>query len=408
MRVVQSAARLAAFGISLIGLVHSISAEEKTYGQARDFLAAHTKVLELKGDNGARVVVCPEYQGRVMTSTCDGLEGRSLGWINYKYIDEHKHDKQFNNYGGEDRFWLAPEGGQFSLWFAPGAKQVFATWFTPPALNEGAFRVISHDANPFYRLTRRTSLRNASGTDFDLEVVRQVNLLSGRQFGHYFGTAAKRLLDNSRTKMVGFETDNTLVNRGAPMKRATGLVSIWSLGMFPPGPKTEIIVPYKAGAEAELGPIVKADYFGPIPPERLHVAPGAVIFRGDGNYRSKIGISQKRARPVAGALDRQAGVLTLVHFTMPSEPAQHAYCNNAWDLPQQQPYVGDVLNSYNDGPTEPGKPALGGFFELETLSPAIELAPGQSLKHVHSTFHIVGDVKSLIAIANAALGVDLK
>ena len=75
---------------------------------------------------------------------------------------------------------------------------------------------------------------------------------------------------------------------------------------------------------------------------------------------------------------------------------------------QQEPYRGDVFNSYNDGPPEPGKPAMGGFYELESLSPAAQLPTGKSLSHTHSTFHIEGDPAALARVAKAALGVDIK
>src|SRR6266581_844212 len=70
-----------------------------TYGQARDFLTKHTKVLELSNEDGGRVAICPEYQGRVMTSTCGGLDGKSFGWINRTFIEKGSKDAHFNNYG---------------------------------------------------------------------------------------------------------------------------------------------------------------------------------------------------------------------------------------------------------------------------------------------------------------------
>ena len=39
------------------------------YSQARDFLVKHTKVIEMTNEDGGRVAICPEYQGRIMTST---------------------------------------------------------------------------------------------------------------------------------------------------------------------------------------------------------------------------------------------------------------------------------------------------------------------------------------------------
>ena len=74
-----------------------------------------------------------------------------------------------------------------------------------------------------------------------------------------------------------------------------------------------------------------------------------------------------------------------------------------WEI-QDQPYAGDVVNSYNDGPPAPGVPPLGGFYELESSSPALALAPGESHTHRHRTLHLTGTPAALDALAQAALG----
>ncbi|MET0594867.1 MAG: DUF6786 family protein, partial [Polyangiaceae bacterium] len=80
--------------------------------------------------------------------------------------------------------------------------------------------------------------------------------------------------------------------------------------------------------------------------------------------------------------------------------------NSMWEQ-QKEPYKGDVINSYNDGPTEPGKASLGGFYEIESSSPAAALAPNEKLVHVHQTFHFTGPRDALDAIARKVLGVSL-
>jgi hypothetical protein len=80
--------------------------------------------------------------------------------------------------------------------------------------------------------------------------------------------------------------------------------------------------------------------------------------------------------------------------------------NSKWEL-QQQPYAGDVANSYNDGPPAPGAKPLGPFYELESSSPAAALAPGASLEHGHRTLHLTGARAALDAIARATLGAGL-
>jgi len=93
------------------------SVEKGEYGFDLTFLGKELKVVELvNGD--ARMVVVPKYGGRVMTSSSRGLKGHSNGWINYDLITSQKTDHYSNPYGGEERLWLGPEGGQFSVFYA--------------------------------------------------------------------------------------------------------------------------------------------------------------------------------------------------------------------------------------------------------------------------------------------------
>jgi hypothetical protein len=77
-----------------------------------------------------------------------------------------------------------------------------------------------------------------------------------------------------------------------------------------------------------------------------------------------------------------------------------------WEI-QKEPFGGDVVNSYNDGPASPGAKPLGPFYELESSSPAGALKPGETLAHVHATMHFQGDEKALDKIARAVLGVGI-
>jgi hypothetical protein len=380
-----------------------------SYGEARDFLAKHTKLVELTNQAGARVAVAPEWQGRVMTSTCGGQEGLSFGFVNRDFIEAGKTDPQFNNYGAEDRMWLCPEAGQFSLWFKPGEKQVLKNWQTAPALNEGAWKVVAQPQpnDPTVRMSTQMKFQNTSATPFELDVNRDVRLLGGDDFGKLFGASAAAIIGQAGVKTVAYETMNQIINRGPAFSKEKGLVSIWILGMMNAGPKAVILVPYKSGPESELGPVVKSDYFGPLPADRLKITPEAVLFVADSKFRSKIGTSQRRARNVLGSIDFEAGVLTLVQFTMPDDPAKHDYLNNMWEVPQTNPFTGDVANAYNDGPNDLGK-QLGAFYEIESISPAKELKTGESLIHRHRTIHVQADAATLRKLAKETLGIDLE
>ena len=90
----------------------------------------------------AKVAVAPAWQGRVMTSTAGAMPGLSFGWINRELIASGKLLPHMNPFGGEDRFWMGPEGGQFSIFFAKGAKFEFADWFTPALFDTLPFKVV--------------------------------------------------------------------------------------------------------------------------------------------------------------------------------------------------------------------------------------------------------------------------
>jgi hypothetical protein len=172
--------------------------------------------------------------------------------------------------------------------------------------------------------------------------------------------------------------------------------------MFTPSPSTTIVIPFADPAE---GPVVNDAYFGKVPADRLVIKPPLLFFRGDGQYRSKIGLPPSRAKSIAGSYDSAAHVLTLVQYTRPA--GANRYVNSMWEI-QKDPYSGDVINSYNDGPPAPGKPPLGPFYELETSSPALSLKPGEQYDHVHRTFHFAGTEADLDQIARATLGLGLR
>ena len=319
----------------------------------------------------AQVVVAPEYQGRVMTSTTGGSGAPSFGWIGRAAIAAHARQPHINVFGGEDRFWLGPEGGQYSLYFKKGDPFDLEHWQVPEALDWGKWDAASQTPTSV-QFRKRLSLVNYSGTAFDIDVDRTVRLLSAAEFEKHFGASA-----TPGVRMVAFETVNTVGNAGREAwSPASGLVSVWILGMFTPSPETTIAIPFEPGPEATLGAVVNDAYFGKVPDDRLRVKESVIFFRGDGQYRSKIGLSPARARSVAGSYDAQRRVLTLVQYSRPVDASR--YVNSMWEL-QREPYKGDVVNSYNDGPPAPGQPPLGPFYELETSSPALGLAPGESV-----------------------------
>ncbi len=371
------------------------------------FLEKHTPIVLLEQD-GAAVAVAPAYQGRVMTSTVDRESGPGFGWINRPVIEagilseeerKGKLEEHIYIFGGEERFWLGPEGGQFALFFKPGTQFEFSDWTTPAAIDTEAFTLLEQTRNRAV-FQHNCELVNYSGTTFTMGIKRTIRLLDRSSVQELLGSTLSKKL-----RCVAYETDNRLTNRGdKPWTPEAGLPSIWLLGMFNPSPRTTVVIPFKAGAETELGPKVNDTYFGKVPPEYLTVEEDVLFFKGDGTRRGKIGISPQRSKGIAGSYDADGQVLTFVIYNVQDAPS--GFVNSMWEF-QKEPFKGDVINSYNDGSPAPGEPPLGPFYELETSSPAAALKPGETMKHVQKTLHVQGPEELLEPIAQRMLGVGL-
>ncbi|WP_238381265.1 DUF6786 family protein [Mariniblastus fucicola] len=385
---------------------NSVSASY-TFADDLAFLNKHTDIVLLR-DGDASVAVAPAYQGRVMTSTFDQESGPSFGWINRPVIekgllsDEDRKgalEEHIYIFGGEERFWLGPEGGQYALFFKPGTGFTFDDWTTPAAIDTDRFKLVSQTESSAI-FSHDTELINHSGTKFKVGIERTVELLDKKKAATLLSV---ELGDGLR--MVGYETDNRITNTGTKAwKPETGLMSIWILGMYNPSPKTTVVIPFKTGDEKHFGPKVNDTYFGKVPPEYLQVQEDTLFFRGDGTRRGKIGVNAQRSKGIAGSYDATGKVLNIVTYNVQDAP--EGFVNSMWEL-QDKPYSGDVINSYNDGSPEEGKPPLGPFYELETSSPAAALEPGETIKHVQRTFHIQGSEEQLNALTEKLLGVSL-
>ena len=373
---------------------------ENNYAVDVEFLARHTEIIELTADAGHLVVV-PAYQGRVMTSTASDGEGLSFGWMNREFIAAGTQDVHFNNYGGEDRFWLGPEAGQFALWFQKGEPFDLDHWKTPTEFGAGSFQVTASDAQSI-SMAAQFEVTNFSGTTFGCGIKRTISALNRKQAAELLGASI-----SDELAMVGFESSNSLTNASQnDWTSDGGLVSIWTLGQFNARPGGWAIIPFASGDEDTLGPAPTTNYFGELPPERYKFTDGHLLFSCDGQCRSKIGISPKRARSLCGSYDPSAGVVTIVQFTLPADAPSLPYVNSRWEI-QADPFAGDTVNAYSDGPGSGHETQANPFYELETSSPAAELKANQSITHCHRTFHFSGEFDALNELARGVLDFDL-
>lgn len=369
---------------------------KQQYGYNRDFLNKYVEVVELK-KNSSAILLVPAWQGRVMTSTADGEEGFSFGWINHELISSGKILPHINAFGGEERLWMGPEGGQFSLFFKKDAQFIFDEWQTPAFLDTEPFEIIKQSLTSVL-FARNVETENYSGTKFKFRLEREVALLDDKALEEDLNLNIKGL------NCVAYRSGNTIINTGDnEWTREKGLLSIWMLGMFNPSPAVVVAIPFKPGDEKILGPPVNDNYFGRIPGDRLKVTETHIFFRADGKSRGKIGLPPQRAAGNMGSYDSANNILTLLICRMPE--GNPGYVNSSWEL-QEDPFSGDALNSYNDGPLEDGT-QMGPFYELESSSPGAALKPGDKLNHIQYTLHLTGNRDLLNDVSIKILGVSL-
>lgn len=365
-----------------------------TFGYDLNFLKEKDSIIILKNAEGnGQLIISPKYQAKVFTSTADGLNGKSFGWINYKAFDMPP-DPHMNAYGGEDRLWLGPEGGKFSIFFKPGTKMEFENWKTPPEIDTEEWNTISADSKKV-SLQKDMKLLNFSGTRFNLRIKRDIEILETNTIEQQLNIRI-----TSQLKSVAFKTINTIVNTSEQeWNKQTGAPCLWNLDMFSPSSRTVVVIPYDQQA---TGKVATTDYFGEIPKDRIQYDSGILLFKADGKSRGKLGIPPLRAKPVAGSYDAEHNVLTIALFDVAK---QATYLNQEWTT-GKDPFSGDAVNAYNDGPLENGG-QMGPFYEIESVSPAAFLKPNASLTHQHSVFHFTGEKAQLDQIATRVLGISL-
>jgi len=357
----------------------------KTFQEDFDFLKQYTDVIVLeKGD--CKLLLCPEFQGRVLTSTSEGWQGKSNGWINYDLIASGQTHPFLNAYGGEDRIWLGPEAGQFGLFFKNGEPFDVAHAKTPAALDREAFDIQKKINKTGIQFNKKFSCLNYSNYEFHLELNRKVQLLDDVDF--LYNKAVENI------QYIGYRSQNKLTNKGNEgWSKETGLLSLWSIGMFPASPNSQVIIPLDSDNSDKAGKTSVSSYFSVLNEGRLKTKDGVLYFLGDGNFRSKIGIQSKDAGAFICGLDLSRQSLSIIRFKKSDETD---FVNSLWEI-QDKPYGGDLLNSYNDGPNDKGE-SLGVFYELESSSPALQLQSEESYTHWQEIWHFSAEPEKLLGL----------
>ena len=390
-RTIIAACIIASFAACNNAATTQETAKEKpgNFGEDVAFLQQHLQnvvVLKHSGDS-SRLVVTGDYQARVMTSTAGGGKGKSFGWINYDLVSSQKYAPHINAFGGEERFWLGPEGGQYALFFPPGKNFDFDNWQTPGLIDTAHYAVTSQsDTAITYR--QPGILQNYKGSTFKLDISRTIRLLGNGDIAARLGFALP-----AGIKGVAYETDNAVTNTGdTAWQEQNGLLSIWLLGMFKPSDQTAIIAPFRHIPDARKH--ITDDYFGKISAKNLLVKDSILLLRADGKSRGKLGLSPLVAKAGIGSIDFENNTLTVLLYEV---APQGRYVNSKWEL-QKEPFKGDAVNCYNDGPLADGT-QMGPFYEVESSSDVHELKPGESMAYRQVTMHFEGDRNALQAMA---------
>lgn len=387
----------AAFGCAHRSTKNTNEFDMGTYGYDAKFFADNgIETVELKSADGqSKLLIVPAWQGRVMTSTASGDNGSSYGWINYEHIASGKILPAFNPFGGEERFWIGPEGGPNSYYFAKGKEQIYDNWLVPKVIDTEAYDVESQTDDEAI-FTKNTHMVNASDYGFDIGIRRAVKLVDKAAVSSLLGVEIPQTVNS-----LAYSTTNSITNNGEnAWTKETGLPSVWLLGTFNPTETTTVFIPYNKDFE---GKVVNDEYFGKVPADRLIVDNGMIYFKIDGGYRAKIGLPAGSAKDLCGSYDSERHVLNILKYTVPE--GDNDYVNGQWG-PQDDPFSGDVINSYNDGPTETGY-VQGPFYEIETSSPGAALNPGGTLTHVQYTIHLEGTEAEMAAIIEAVFGISV-
>ncbi len=389
---------------SSCGLLEDSIAEKSSsnaweFGLDLAFLEKYADCIVL-GENKSFVAVSPKLQARVMTSTFGGDEGYSIGWINRNLIASNTKESYGNLYGGEDRFWIGPEGTSHSVFFEQDALFVPDNWKIPQDISSKAWKLKSRNR---YQASfeKEISLRNAKGENF--------SILANREISYITKENAKTILNieiPETVKMVAFQSINKVTNKGTnAWGEKTGLINLAVVSTFHANKSTYAFLPFNQGAPKDLGSIITDMYNESPIGDRLSVATNFVRMRMDGTKMGEIFMNPKRSRNIVGYYDSERNLLTIITIVPPSVPSKYItpYWRRTTDM-----LDGDALGLFNNGPANHDTFYADKFFKTSTYSPALALAPQKSQLHIQRTFHFNGSEFELEKIAQKLLGVSMK
>ncbi len=346
--------------------------------------------LEVLQNENSAIAISSAYHGRVFTSTANGLQGTSYGYINWKLFEDNIYATTISKLGGESRLWFGPEFGKYSIFFDKGEERLIENMKISPDLNHKTFRVIERDSVSV-TCFGKMAIRNNFGTIFNIEAQRKIKLLSKKEIVLDLEVS----IDESIAD-VGFSTETSIKNLGNKWEKDKGLLCIWDLGALITSSDNIVLIPLQKDADSLTG------YFTPVTPERLLIKDRVAYYRADAMGLNKIGVKPELSKNVMGSYSKEKQLLNIVKFTFENDSL---YVNS---LPNnKKPYAGDVTNIFN-GEVNQALDRNWPFYEFETSSSAKELDSLETMYHKQTMYHFQGNPKKLNEIAQKVLGVDLE
>ena len=342
--------------------------DDLTYQQTIRLFQSNGYELVQLVNGTQKLAVCPSLGGRVVAATFAGDDGFNPFFVNPVDIKGGPEAEKLIFRGAIGaRDWLGPEGcGDMSFYFHK-KPIVFENWYVDDRQNLPKMKVEEMSSSTNVVTTGEIHINNLRGNQFDIRIEQKAELI----------TKVSDVFDielPAEAAFVGVRRTTTFENIGNnSWDEEYGYSFIWYLAMLRASDESYVIVPYKD----DSGPIVIDYRFNDnqkIASDRLMLREEQeyIVFRADGSERGKIGFTPKRTLGIVYSVDISRQMLCALKFDLYPEAN---YMNNLW-TENAITTGGNALDIYNN---TGGNPVLPGrFYELEAVSPRLELEPGQS------------------------------
>ena len=362
----------------------SCGGEKKMFKNVNDLINVmkeRTPVIILGDKQGMMLAITPEYGGKVIAMSVDGIKGKNLIWPNPKIgaAEFWSGEQRDWNLGGA-RTWIAPEAD-----FYLDKEQ---NWFVPAAMDPGNYQ-LNRREDKLIVCSNKFSIKNVKDQNYHLKITRTIQLLD----------SPPDFIDDDM-QYVGMKFTHELINLSdQTIGRDVEYVGLWSLIQLDTA--GTMIIPIKK--DSAHNNITVRDYgptnFNTVPPERITIGDDWISVKIDGKFRCKLGFAPWAARNGIAYLSYQKnndqGILYLKQFDVKPEGL---YLDHPWEKPYD---YGDAIQMYNDD----GR--FGGFCEIECHGPARVLEPNEKLGHTVTLSVVMGNLEKLKEIAGEQLVVDM-